>query len=131
MLDSTPLAVALYNEDARRSGRLLRISRDTGTDLPQLVSRRVNEHTQASGVESHNRGDIRRLSGGSPENGASEGNGGGNGARKGDLDDGGSGKDRGTHHSLHMGVNDVATLVLEDNQGITYDFYTFQVCETF
>lgn len=32
------------------------------------------------------------------------------------------------HHSLHMGVNDVATLVLEDNQGNTYDFYTFQVC---
>ena len=32
-----------------------------------------------------------------------------------------------THHSLHMGVNDVATLVLEDNQGRTYDFYTFQV----
>ena len=31
-----------------------------------------------------------------------------------------------THHSLHMGVNDVATLVLEDNQGNTYDFYTFQ-----
>ena len=35
---------------------------------------------------------------------------------------------RGTaHHAMHMGVNDVATLVLEDNQGITYDFYTFQV----
>lgn len=34
------------------------------------------------------------------------------------------------HHSLHMGVNDVATLVLEDNQGITYDFYTFQVWGT-
>lgn len=32
-----------------------------------------------------------------------------------------------THHSLHRGVNDVATLVLEDNQGITYDFYAFQV----
>ncbi|CAM9576213.1 unnamed protein product [Ectocarpus fasciculatus] len=33
------------------------------------------------------------------------------------------------HHSLNMGVNDVATLVLEDNQGITYDFYTFQVVD--
>lgn len=31
------------------------------------------------------------------------------------------------HYGMHMGVNDVATLVLEDNQGITYDFYTFQV----
>lgn len=31
------------------------------------------------------------------------------------------------HYGIHMGVNDVATLVLEDNQGITYDFYTFQV----
>lgn len=31
------------------------------------------------------------------------------------------------HHSFHLGVNDVATLVLEDNLGNTYDFYTFQV----
>lgn len=32
------------------------------------------------------------------------------------------------HHSVHWGVKDVATLVLEDNMGNTYEFYTFQVC---
>lgn len=50
--------------------------------------------------------------------------------RKGERDRGGEGGEGGrsrAHHSLHMGVNDVATLVLEDNEGITYDFYTFQV----
>ncbi|CAM9891788.1 unnamed protein product, partial [Laminaria digitata] len=48
------------------------------------------------------------------ENGEGEGEGGEDGMSR-------------AHHSLHMGVNDVATLVLEDNQGFTYDFYTFQV----
>lgn len=47
--------------------------------------------------------------------------------QEGEAGGGGEGGGVHPHHSLNMGVNDVATLVLEDNQGITYDFYTFQV----
>lgn len=45
------------------------------------------------------------------------------------ADEAGNGAAHGqrAHHSMHRGMNDVATLVLEDNQGRTYDFYTFQV----
>ncbi|CBN79216.1 expressed unknown protein [Ectocarpus siliculosus] len=49
--------------------------------------------------------------------------------QEGEAGGGGEGGGVHPHHSLNMGVNDVATLVLEDNQGITYDFYTFQVVE--
>lgn len=49
------------------------------------------------------------------------------GGGEGEAGGGGEGGGVHPHHSLNMGVNDVATLVLEDNQGITYDFYTFQV----